>query len=118
MATASGIPSMRPLSKQVGVRQPFLSQIKACKRPMPESLRGKVEARGADHLLISDKQVGGGTVAVHPHYQLPFMSRAIGSPSPTPEAGPGRRLVGRVRWLADGPWRRPQSNPPCHPYTP
>ena len=59
MATASGIPSMRQLAKQVGVSQPFLSQIKAGKRPMPESLRGKVEALGAYHLLISDKQVGG-----------------------------------------------------------
>ena len=49
MATARGIPSMRQLAKQLGVSQPFLSQIKAGKRPMPESLRGKVEALGDSH---------------------------------------------------------------------
>ncbi len=40
----------------LGVSQPFLSQIRAGKRPMPEALRTKVEAVGAYHLLITDKR--------------------------------------------------------------
>ena len=59
MATASGVPSMRQLAKQLGVSQPFLSQIKAGKRPMPDTLREKVEALDAYHLLITDKHQGG-----------------------------------------------------------
>ena len=39
----------------LGVSQPFLSQIRAGKRPMPEAPRMKVEALGAYHLLIGDK---------------------------------------------------------------
>ncbi len=48
--------SMRQIGKELGVSQPFLSQIKAGKRPMPEHLKDKLEAMGAYHLLISDKQ--------------------------------------------------------------
>ncbi len=59
MASDSGNLSMRQLAKELGVSQPFLSQIKAGKRPMPDSLREKVEALSAYHLLITDKQVGG-----------------------------------------------------------
>ena len=36
--------SLRQLARQVGVSQPFLSQIRAGKRPIPEALRGKLEA--------------------------------------------------------------------------
>ena len=54
MATANGIPSMRQLAKGLGVSQPFLSQIKAGKRPMPDTLRGKVEALGCLSLLVPD----------------------------------------------------------------
>ena len=38
---------MRQLAKQLGVSQPFLSQIKAGKQPMPDTLREKVEALAA-----------------------------------------------------------------------
>ena len=48
--------SLRKLAKQVGVSQPFLSQIRAGKRSMPEALRAKLEALGAYHVLITDKQ--------------------------------------------------------------
>ena len=47
--------SLRKMATILGVSQPFLSQIRAGKRPMPEALRTKVEARGAYHLLITDK---------------------------------------------------------------
>ena len=59
--------SLRKLATVLGVSQPFLSQIRAGKRPLPEALKKKVEALGAYHLLITpvpisgDKQtVGGG----------------------------------------------------------
>lgn len=54
----AGIPqiSLRKLATVLGVSQPFLSQIRAGKRPLPEALKQKVEALGAYHLLISDKQ--------------------------------------------------------------
>ena len=48
--------SLRQLAKDVGVSQPFLSQIRAGKRPMPQGLKEKLEALGAYHLLIADKQ--------------------------------------------------------------
>tara|TARA_B100000959_G_scaffold246693_1_gene272429 strand:- start:206 stop:556 length:351 start_codon:yes stop_codon:yes gene_type:complete len=48
--------SLRKLATVLGVSQPFLSQIRTGKRPLPEALRRKVEALGAYHLLISDKQ--------------------------------------------------------------
>ena len=51
--------SLRKLATILGVSQPFLSQIRAGKRPLPEALKRKVEALGAYHLLITDKQVGG-----------------------------------------------------------
>ena len=47
--------SLRKMATILGVSQPFLSQIRAGKRPMPEALRTKVEALGAYHLLIGDK---------------------------------------------------------------
>ena len=50
--------SLRKLATVLGVSQPFLSQIRTGKRPLPEALRRKVEALGAYHLLISDKQSG------------------------------------------------------------
>jgi len=59
MASDSGNLSMRQLAKELGVSQSFLSQIKVGKCPMPDSLREKVEALGACHLLITDNQVGG-----------------------------------------------------------
>ena len=58
--------SLRKLATVLGVSQPFLSQIRAGKRLIPEALRTKVEALGAYHLLItpapisSDKQTAGG----------------------------------------------------------
>jgi transcriptional regulator with XRE-family HTH domain len=48
--------SLRKLATVLGVSQPFLSQIRTGKRPLPEALRRNVEALGAYHLLISDKQ--------------------------------------------------------------
>ena len=49
--------SLRKLATVLGVSQPFLSQIRAGKRPLPEDLKKKVEALGAYHMFISDKQV-------------------------------------------------------------
>ena len=49
--------SLRKLATMLGVSQPFLSQIRAGKRPMPEALKTKVQALGAYHLLIGDKQI-------------------------------------------------------------
>ncbi len=48
--------SLRQLAKQVGVSQPSLSQIRTGKRPVPEALSERLEALGAYHLLITDKQ--------------------------------------------------------------
>ena len=48
--------SLRKLATVLGVSQPFLSQIRAGKRPMPEGLKTKIEALGAYHLLMGDKQ--------------------------------------------------------------
>ena len=48
--------SLRKLATVLGVSQPFLSQIRSGKRPLPENLKKKVEALGAYHLLITDKQ--------------------------------------------------------------
>ena len=53
--------SLRKLATVLGVSQPFLSQIRAGKRPLPEALRTKVEALGAYHLLIGDKRAEGPT---------------------------------------------------------
>ena len=39
--------SLRKMATILGVSQPFLSQIRAGKRPMPDALRTKVEALGA-----------------------------------------------------------------------
>ena len=49
--------SLRKLATVLGVSQPFLSQIRAGKRPLPEALKMKVEAHGAYHLLTGDKHV-------------------------------------------------------------
>ena len=51
--------SLRKIAKELGVSQPFLSQIRAGKRPLPEALKEKAEALGAYHLLITrtDKHV-------------------------------------------------------------
>ena len=48
--------SLRKLATTLGVSQPFLSQIRGGKRPMPKALKLKAEALGAYHLLIADKQ--------------------------------------------------------------
>ena len=45
--------SLRKLATILGVSQPFLSQIRAGKRPLPDALKKKVEALGAYHLLIT-----------------------------------------------------------------
>ena len=55
VVTTNGL-SLRQLAKQLGVSQPFLSQIKTGKRPLPQTLKEKLEALGAYHLLITDKQ--------------------------------------------------------------
>ncbi len=57
MAANSGM-SLRQLAKGLGVSQPFLSQIRTGKRPMPRALKERVEALGAYHLLITDKHGG------------------------------------------------------------
>lgn len=41
--------SLRSIAKELGVSQPFLSQIRAAKRPCPVELRAKLEAMGAYH---------------------------------------------------------------------
>ena len=41
--------SLRKLATILGVSQPFLSQIRAGKRPLPDALKKKVEALGAYH---------------------------------------------------------------------
>ena len=70
MAASNGI-SLRPLVKGLGVSQPFLSQIRAGKRPIPRALKERVEALGAYHLLIGDKQIesapGGAAAAQRPN---------------------------------------------------
>ncbi len=50
--------SLRKLATILGVSQPFLSQIRAGKRPLPEALERKVRALCAYHLLIGDKRGG------------------------------------------------------------
>ncbi len=49
--------SLRKLALVLGVSQPFLSQIRAGKRPLPPGLHRKVEALGDYHLLIGEKQI-------------------------------------------------------------
>jgi transcriptional regulator with XRE-family HTH domain len=41
--------SLRKLATILGVSQPFLSQIRAGKRPLPDALKMKVDALGAYH---------------------------------------------------------------------
>ena len=59
MTTRTSRLSLRQLAKQLGVSQPFFSHIRTGKRPMPGSLREKLEALDAYHLLFKDtgKQV-------------------------------------------------------------
>ena len=61
MMDSNGL-SLRKLATVLGVSQPFLSQIRAGKRPMPEGLKKKVEALGAYHLLIGDKQTSNANI--------------------------------------------------------
>jgi transcriptional regulator with XRE-family HTH domain len=49
--------SLRKLATILGVSQPFLSQIRAGKRPLPADLKTKIDALGAYQLLIGDKQL-------------------------------------------------------------
>ena len=46
--------SLRQMGKILGVSHVFLSQIKNGKRPMPDTLRERVEALGAYHLLTTE----------------------------------------------------------------
>lgn len=48
--------SRRKLANVLGVSQRFLSQCRAGKHPLTEASRKQIEALGAYHLLISDKQ--------------------------------------------------------------
>ena len=60
--------SLRKLATILSVSQPFLSQIRAGKRPIPRDLKTKLDALGAYHLLIGDKQIEnalGGEAALH-----------------------------------------------------
>ena len=60
--------SLRRLATVLGVSQPFLSQIRAGKRPLPDSLRVRVEALGAyQSLLITQPQgtLSGGATLSH-----------------------------------------------------
>ena len=52
MSAVSNI-SLRQLAKILGVSQPFSSQIRARKRPLPEALGTRLEALGAYYLLIN-----------------------------------------------------------------
>ena len=49
--------SLRKLATVLGVSQPFLSQIRAGKRPLPADLKTKIDALGAYQLLIGDKRI-------------------------------------------------------------
>ena len=50
--------SLRQLAKELGVSEPFLSQIRTGKRPIPEALAAKARTLNAYHLLVTDKQIG------------------------------------------------------------
>ena len=56
MEIATNLISLRQLAKELGVSQPFLSQVRTGKRPIPKGLREKAQAIGAYHLLITDKR--------------------------------------------------------------
>ena len=58
--TTVEIRSLRQLAKVLGVSQPFLSQVRSGKRPLPESMGKQVSALGAYHLLMGDKQIDAG----------------------------------------------------------
>ena len=48
--------SLRKLATVLGASQPFLLQVRAGKRPLPEVPKRKAAALGAYHLLVGDKQ--------------------------------------------------------------
>ena len=73
--------SLRKMATILGVSQPFLSQIRAGKRPMPDALRTKVEALGAYHLLIGDKHL---------------------DPSPADEGGGHSQNIASIRFETSG----------------
>ena len=93
--------SLRKLATILGVSQPFLSQIRAGKRPLSDALKTKVDAIGAYHVLIGDKhqgvETGGGAAAqVNPvgtntlerarRFERP--TSCLGSKHSTPELRP------------------------------
>ena len=53
-AEAKTPPSLRQIAKQLGVSQPFLSQIRAGKRPMPQHLGTRLSALNAYHLVKTE----------------------------------------------------------------
>ena len=63
--TTVEIRSLRQLAKVLGVSQPLLSQVRAGKRPLPESMGKQVSALGAYHLLMGDKQSGSNLMGEH-----------------------------------------------------
>ena len=72
--------SLRKLATVLGVSQPFLSQIRSGKRPLPEALKRKVDALGAYHLLITDKQPPKGAIGGNDRvrtYDLALMKRPL-----------------------------------------
>ena len=60
MTISTGM-SLRQLAKETGVSHSFLSQVKHGKRPMPDTLKDKLNALNAYHLLttpsISDTEI-------------------------------------------------------------
>ena len=69
--------SLRKMAVVLGVSQPFLSQIRAGKRRIPEALKRKIEALGAYHLLIGDKHPPGDEGAGHTG-KSPIIRTSIG----------------------------------------
>ena len=51
--TTSTTMSLRLLAKETGVSHSFLSQVKHGKRPMPDTLKDKLNALNAYHLLTT-----------------------------------------------------------------
>ena len=59
MQAASSQMSLRTLATVLGVSHAFLSQIRTGKRPLPETLKAKIKALGAYHMLTAGKQAIG-----------------------------------------------------------
>ena len=80
--------SLRKLATILGVSQPFLSQIRAGKRPLPEALKTKVQALGAYHLLIGYKQIesapGGAAAAQTLEIGVKYVGGGEGNRTPGP----------------------------------